>query len=449
MFRKILIANRGEIALRVIRACKELEIKTVVVYSTVDRESLPVQMADEAFCVGPAAAQASYLNIPNIISAALISGADAIHPGYGFLAENEKFVDICESHGIKFIGPPGSSMTLMKDKSMARKSISAAGIPVLPGTYEISGEDEALKFSKGHGFPLIIKAVAGGGGKGIRVVRDVNELLKALSTTQVEAKSAFDDDRIYLEKFLEEPRHIEVQLLADQHGNVVHLGERDCSVQRLRQKLVEESPSQILDDKLRKKMGDAAVMAAKAVGYKSLGTMEFLLDVSTGEFFFMEMNTRIQVEHPVTEMVTGLDLVKAQIKIAAGEKLEFTQEDVRLKGHAIECRINAEDPEKGFLPSTGEIKGINIPGGPGLRVDTHIYSGMKVMPFYDSLMAKVITYGRNREEAIKKMNRALEEFKIEGIKTTIPFHLKILNNAFFREGQIHTNFVEKHFAAIP
>ncbi|MFH1454388.1 MAG: acetyl-CoA carboxylase biotin carboxylase subunit [Armatimonadota bacterium] len=443
MFKKVLIANRGEIALRIIRACKELNIKTVAVYSEADKNSLHVRHADEAYCIGPAQVAQSYLNIPTIISAALLSGADGIHPGYGFLAENVNFVEICESHNIKFIGPNRKAIALMGDKAQARRTIRKAGVPVLVGAEKVENEDEAYRIVNKCGYPVILKAVAGGGGKGMRVVHDKKDLKRSFVTASAEALSAFGDGRIYIEKYLIEPRHIEFQILADKYGNVIHLGERDCSVQRRNQKLIEESPSPIMNKGLRTKMGACAVKCARASGYDSAGTVEFLLDQKTRKFYFMEMNTRIQVEHPVTEMITGIDLVKEQIKIASGEKLKIKQEDVQYNGHVIECRINAEDGTDGFAPSSGRIINFLPPGGPSVRIDTHIHTGAEIMPFYDSLIAKVIVHGRNRDDAINVMYRSLNEFVIEGVKTTIPFHKKILNNAFFREGNIHTTFVEK------
>lgn len=443
MFKKVLIANRGEIAIRVIRACKDLGIKTVAVYSQADKNSLHVKYADESYCIGPAPTSQSYLNIPNIISSALLSGADAIHPGYGFLAENVNFVEICESHNITFIGPSRYAIFLMGDKAEARRTVKKAGVPVIPGAESIQNEDEAHNEANKCGYPIILKAVAGGGGKGMRVVYEKNDLKKSFITASAEAQSSFGDGRIYIEKYLLEPRHVEFQILADKHGNVIHLGERDCSVQRRNQKLIEEAPSPALDKKLRAKMGACAVKCAKVAKYDSAGTIEFLLDPKTKKFYFMEMNTRIQVEHPVTEMLTGIDLVKEQIKAAAGEKLKIKQDTVEFKGHVIECRINAEDSTDGFAPCAGKILNFVAPGGPNVRVDTHLYPGSEIMPFYDSLIAKVIVHGRDRRDAINIMQRVLNEFLIEGVKTTIPFHKKILNNAFFREGQIHTTFVEK------
>lgn len=441
MFTKILIANRGEIAVRVIRACKELGIKTVAVYSDVDKYSLHVQLADESYCVGPAPAAKSYLNIPNIISAAIISEADAIHPGYGFLSENANFAEICDSHHLKFIGPSIYAMERMGDKALARETVRKEGVLIIPGSPAIANEKEAENIAKSIGYPVLIKAAAGGGGKGMRVVHNKEELFKLLPTAQLEANASFGDARVYLEKFLLEPRHIEMQILSDTYGNHLYLGERDCSIQRRHQKLVEEAPSPAVDESLRKKIGETAVKVAKACNYTSAGTVEFLLDKDE-KFYFIEMNTRIQVEHPVTEMITGLDLIKEQIKIAAGEKLKITQKDLKFRGHAIECRINAEDPES-FVPSTGTIENLMLPGGPGTRLDTHIFSGYQILPFYDSLLAKLIIWGHSRNESIARMNRALEEFKVHGIKTNIPFHKKLFAHPAFIKGDINTQFIEQ------
>ena len=446
MFRKILIANRGEIAVRVVRACKEMGIATVAVFSEPDRHSLHVTLADEAFCVGPAAATQSYLNIPNIISAALVSGAEAIHPGYGFLAENSKFAEICQSHGIKFIGPSPQAMDSMGDKSKARELMRTAGVPILPGTSDLESEEDAVRFARESGYPLLIKATAGGGGKGMRVVHDAGQLVRGLQTARAEAHAAFGDDRVYLEKFLPEARHIEIQVLGDEHGNLIHLGERDCSVQRRNQKLLEEAPSEIVSPDLRARMGEAALRGARAARYASAGTIEFLLDQRDGSFFFLEMNTRIQVEHPVTELVTGIDLVQEQIRVAAGQPLRWKQEDIRLNGHAVECRINAEDPSRGFVPSTGRITALHLPGGLGVRLDTHIQGGYQVLPFYDSLLGKLIVHASTREEALARMNRALEELRVEGVSTTADFLRTIVNNAFYRKNKIHTAFVENLMA---
>ncbi|AFM42241.1 acetyl-CoA carboxylase, biotin carboxylase subunit [Desulfosporosinus acidiphilus SJ4] len=443
MFKKILVANRGEIALRVIRACHELDIETVAVFSEGDRESLHVKAADEAVCVGPAASVKSYLNIPNIISAAELTGVDAIHPGYGFLSENARFAEICESCGITFIGPSSHAIETMGDKAIARKTMIDAGVPVVPGSKDIIKDDQmAETVADSIGYPVLIKASAGGGGKGMRVAQNAKELSKAIQAAQTEAQAAFGNSDVYLEKYVEEPRHIEIQILADKYGEVVHLGERDCSLQRRHQKLLEEAPSSALTPELRAKMGSVAVKAAKSANYSNAGTIEFLLD-RHGNFYFIEMNTRIQVEHPVTELVTGLDLVKEQIRLAAGEPLGYTQEDIEIRGWAIECRINAENPDKNFMPSPGTLKIYHAPGGPGVRVDSAAYQGYTVSPYYDSMVGKLIVWGATREEAIQRMKRALEEFVIEGIHTTIPFHLKVLENAFYRRGEVYTNFIQR------
>ncbi len=443
MFKKILIANRGEIAVRIIRACREMDISTVAVYSQADKDSLHVRWADEAYCIGPPPAAQSYLNFSNIISAALISGAEAIHPGYGFLAENASFAEICLASGITFIGPPPAAIQKMGDKALARKTMIAAGVPVVPGSEGVVGDfTKAAKIARDIGYPVIIKASAGGGGRGMRVVHNEAELEKAFSTAQAEARSAFGSGEVYIEKYIEEPRHIEFQVLGDSYGHIIHLGERDCSVQRRNQKVVEEAPSAALTPELREKMGEVAVKAARAAGYYSAGTVEFLLDKHYN-FYFMEMNTRIQVEHPVTELVTGIDLIKEQIRIAAGEKLALAQEDVVIRGHAIECRINSEDPSKNFMPVPGKIVAYLPPGGPGVRVDSAVYEGYVIPPFYDSMIGKLIVWGKDREEAIARMQRALQEFVIEGVPTTIPFHLKVLNNAFFRSGEVYTNFIQR------
>jgi acetyl-CoA carboxylase biotin carboxylase subunit len=442
VFKKILIANRGEIAVRVIRACKELGIQTVAIYSEADREALHVKLADEAYCVGPTAGKQSYLNIPNIISTAMLTGAEAIHPGYGFLAENSDFADICASCGITFIGPSPEAIEKMGDKSVAKETMRKANVPIVPGTEGLIDDvGEALSVAETIGYPVIIKATAGGGGKGMRVANNPEELEKSIQIAQVEAEANFGNAGVYLEKYVEEPRHVEIQIMADNYGNVVYLGERDCSVQRRHQKLIEEAPSPALTPEKRKQMGEAAVAAARAVGYSGAGTVEFLYD-KHGNFYFMEMNTRIQVEHPVTEWVTGFDLIQEQIRVAAGEKLSFTQEDVKLNGWAIECRINAEDPEKNFMPSPGTITSYLPPGGFGVRVDSAAYPGYKVTPFYDSMIAKLIVWGATREEAIARMKRALSEFQIEGIKTTIPFHLKVLEHPAFVSGDVNTKFLE-------
>jgi len=444
-FKKILIANRGEIACRIIWTCKEMGIKTVAVHSDVDRDSLHVRFADEAACIGPAPSAQSYLNIPAIISAAEIFNVDAIHPGYGFLAESAKFAEICEACNIKFIGPSASVIRLMGDKIEARRAMKEAGLPVLPGSSEaISSEEEGLKLAREIGYPVIVKASAGGGGRGMRIVRTEQELGQALKTASTEAAAAFKDGTVYIERYVEQPRHIEIQVLGDEYGECIHLGERECSIQRRHQKLLEEAPSPVLTKELRQRMGDAAVSACKKLGYSSSGTVEFLLDAS-GEFYFMEMNTRIQVEHPVTEMVTLADIVRNQIRIAEGEPLGYTQDDLLIVGHAIECRINAENPET-FAPSPGVITAFNLPGGPGVRVDTFVYSGYRVSPFYDSLIAKVIVHARTRDLAIARMKRALEAMVIEGIKTTIPLHLKIMDDPRFRAGDISTDFMEYFLA---
>jgi acetyl-CoA carboxylase biotin carboxylase subunit len=447
MFKKILIANRGEIAVRVIRAAREMGIATVAVYSEADRDSLHVKIADEAFCIGPAVPNKSYLNVPGIISVAEISGADAIHPGYGFLAENAKFAEICTANKIKFIGPPIEAMQKMGDKATARKTVARVGVPVVFGSDgTISDEKEARKIADKIGYPIAIKATAGGGGRGLRVAWDKDEFLHLMRTARSEAEAAFGNPEVYFEKFIEEPRHIEVQILADEHGNTIYLGERDCSIQRRHQKLIEESPSPVIDERTRSRIGEAAVRAARAVNYFSAGTIEFLFD-KHGKFYFMEMNTRVQVEHPVTEMITSIDIIKEQIKIAAGSRLSFRQGEIRLLGHAIECRINAEDHEKNFLPCPGEIKTYHAPGGPGIRTDSHVYSGYVIQPHYDSLIAKLIAWGRDREEALQRMERALDEYVIDGIATTIPFHLKVLRNKAFRRGEVTTKFIEEYFGA--
>lgn len=443
MFKKILIANRGEIALRIIRACREMGIKTVLVYSEADRASLPVRIADEAFCIGPAPTARSYLNITNILSAAILSGAEAVHPGYGFMAENARFAEICESSGLTFIGPPVAAIEKMGAKAAAREIMLDAGIPVVPGSPGILLKvEEALEVAKEIGYPVLVKASAGGGGRGMRAAHDPSDLSHVIQTAQREAQAAFGNMQVYMEKYVDEPRHIEFQILGDQHGNLIHLGERDCSIQRHNQKIIEESPSLALTPKLRQKMGETALQAARAVGYHNAGTVEFLLDKQQN-FYFMEMNTRIQVEHTVTEMVSGIDLVKEQIRLATGEPLGYTQEDIQIRGWAIQCRINAEDPARNFTPSPGLITTYLPPGGPGIRLDSAAYPGWEVPPHYDSLIAKLIAQGRDRDEAIARMHRALEEFIIEGIKTTIPFHLLVLQNAFFRRGEVYTNFIQR------
>jgi acetyl-CoA carboxylase biotin carboxylase subunit len=442
MFKKILIANRGEIALRVIRACRDLGIETVAVYSEADRESIHVRLADEAICIGPAPSRESYLNIPRIISAAEITAAEAIHPGYGFLSENPHFAEVVESCGLTFIGPTSEQIRRMGDKSMARQTMAAAGVPVVPGSAgPVKSVAEAEEAAKATGYPLIIKALAGGGGRGMRVVDSGAELRDRYATAQAEARSAFNNDDVYIERYLRRPRHVEIQVLGDRHGNVVHLFERDCSVQRRHQKLIEESPSPAVTPELRRRMGDAALTGSRAIRYVGAGTFEFLLD-EDGSFYFMEMNTRLQVEHPVTEVVTGLDLVREQIRVAAGEPLGYGQDDIVLRGHAIECRVNAEDPNHDFRPSPGKIEYLHFPGGPGVRVDSHIYAGYRIPPHYDSLIAKVITWGDDRDEAIARMTRSLSETLIEGPATTIPFHLRVLADTEFRAGRFDTTFVQ-------
>lgn len=442
MFKKILIANRGEIALRIIRACRELGIETAIVYSEADKDSLPVKLADESYCIGPAPSAQSYLSIPAIISAAEVAKAEAIHPGYGFLAENPVFTQVCADHNLVFIGPSGETMKMMGDKSLARQIAQKARVPVVPGSKKpLKNIKEALKLAKKIHYPVIIKAVAGGGGRGMRIAHNEDELKKFFETAQAEAQAAFGDPQVYLEKYLAGPRHIEFQILADSAGNTVHLGERECSIQRRHQKLIEESPSPALNKKLRDKMGKASVRIARAVHYLGAGTIEFLLD-SAGKFYFMEMNTRIQVEHPVTEMVTDIDLIKEQIKIATGEKLAFKQNEIEFRGHAIELRINAEDPEKSFMPCPGTLKLFFPPAGPGVRVDSHVFPGYQIPPNYDSLIAKLIVKEATREAAINRALRALDEFVIDGIKTTIPFHQKVLNHPSFRNGVFSTHFIE-------
>ncbi len=446
MFRKILIANRGEIALKIIRTCKELGIKTVAVYSEADRYSLHVRFADEAVCIGPGPSKESYLNIPRIIAAAEITNAEAIHPGYGFLAENAMFAEICESSGIKFIGPTPDAIEAMGDKSLAKETMRKAGVPVIPGSEGVVETlEKAREIANEIGYPIMLKATAGGGGKGMRLVHNDDELENAWQTARAEAEAAFGNPSLYTEKFIEKPRHIEIQILADKYGKVIHLGERDCSIQRRHQKLIEESPSPIVTPELREAMGQAAIKGAKSVKYINAGTIEFLVD-KDGKFYFMEMNTRIQVEHPVTEMVYGVDIVKEQIKIAAGEKLDLKQGQLKPNGHAIECRINAEDPFNNFRPSPGKITALHFPGGYGVRIDSHIYQEYVVPPYYDSLLAKLIVHAKTRDEAIARTLRALEEFVIEGIHTTIPFHIKLLDSPEFRSGvDYDTKFVDLKF----
>jgi acetyl-CoA carboxylase, biotin carboxylase subunit len=445
MIKKLLIANRGEIAVRIIRACKELGIETVAVFSEADRDALHVQLADEAYCIGPKASKDSYLNFTNIISVAKLTNSDAIHPGYGFLAENADFAELCRECNITFVGPSPEAITKMGTKDVARETMREAGVPIVPGSQGIVKDtDEALEIANKIGFPVIIKATAGGGGKGIRVAKNEQELIKGINITQQEAATAFGNPGVYIEKYIEDFRHVEIQVLADQYGNVIHLGERDCTIQRRLQKLVEETPSPALDEETRQKMGEAAVKAAKAVDYTGAGTVEFIYDYREKKFYFMEMNTRIQVEHPVTEMVTGVDLIKEQIKIASGEKLSLTQDEVTFTGWAIECRINAENPEKNFMPSPGKINMYLPPGGFGVRVDSAVYPGYSIPPYYDSMIAKLITYGATREEAIARMKRALSEFVIEGIHTTIPFHLKLFQHEKFVKGEYNTKFLEHY-----
>ncbi len=442
MFEKVLVANRGEIALRVIRACQELDIQTVAVYSQADAESLHVKLADEQYCIGPAQSQRSYLHITALISTAVVTGADAIHPGYGFLSENANFADICKDHRIKFIGPSVYAINSMGDKASARETMKKAGVPCVPGSDGlVESEKEAFRLADEIGYPVIIKATAGGGGRGMRIASDAGQLASAMSAARSEAQAAFGDGGVYIEKYLKPIRHIEIQIMADQFGNVIHLGERDCSVQRRHQKLIEESPSPALSPEMRTQMGDAAVKAAKSIGYEGAGTVEFIW--CNNQFYFMEMNTRIQVEHPVTEMITGIDLIKEQIRVAAGEPLSLKQEDVVFRGHAIECRINAEDSDRNFLPSPGRIDAYIAPGGPGVRVDSHCYPGYTIPPYYDSLVSKLIVWGIDRSEAIQRMQRALDEYAITGIKTTIPFHQVVLSHSVFQAGDVSTDFVEK------
>ncbi|AST92450.1 MULTISPECIES: acetyl-CoA carboxylase biotin carboxylase subunit [Sutcliffiella] len=445
MIKKLLIANRGEIAVRIIRACRELGIETVSIFSEADREALHVQLADEAYCVGPTSSKDSYLNFTNIISVAKLTESDAIHPGYGFLAENADFAELCRECNITFVGPSPEAITKMGTKDIARETMREANVPIVPGSQGvIESVENGVKIAEEIGYPVIIKATAGGGGKGIRVARDREELKKGISITQQEAATAFGNPGVYIEKYIEDFRHVEIQVLADNFGNTIHLGERDCSIQRRLQKLVEETPSPVIDPEMRAEMGEAAVKAAKAVDYSGAGTIEFIYDYQNRKFYFMEMNTRIQVEHPVTEMVTGVDLIKEQIRVASGEKLSLTQEDVTFNGWAIECRINAENPEKNFMPSPGKIDMYLPPGGFGVRVDSAVYPGYVIPPYYDSMVAKLITYGATREEAIAKMKRALSEFVIEGVHTTVPFHLKLMDHEVFKDGNFNTKFLEKY-----
>ena len=441
MFKRMLIANRGEIALRVIRACRELNIESVAVHSTADADSLHVRFADDAVCIGPPASAESYLNTRAILTAAQITQCDALHPGYGFLSENAAFADMCNDHGLTFVGPRGDVIRRMGDKAEAKRTMREAGVPCIPGSPGLlENLDEARAFAAQVGYPVILKATAGGGGRGMRVARSEDELENAFSTARAEAEAGFGNPGLYLEKYLEHPRHVELQILGDKRGNVIHLLERDCSIQRRHQKLVEESPSPAVSPELRQRMGAAAVAAAKAVGYDSAGTMEFL--VEGDQFFFMEMNTRIQVEHPVTEMVTGVDLIRQMIVAAAGLPIDFRQEDIHLNGHAIECRINAEDPSKGFRPHAGQIGALNVPGGIGVRVDSHVYAGYQIPPFYDSLLGKLIVHAPTREKAIDRMRRALGEYVIEGVRTTIPFHQQLMSDPVFRSGAFDIKFLE-------
>ena len=445
MFKRILIANRGEIAVRIIRACREMNIETVAVYSKADKFSLHTQMADYAVCIGEGPAKSSYLNMENILSTAILLRCEAIHPGYGLLSENSSFAEMCSECGIKFIGPDAKTIDLMGNKSKAKQTMAESKAPVIPGSNGlVENSDSASKIAKELGYPVMVKASLGGGGRGMRIVRQDLEMKELFENAKAEAVSSFGDGSLYIEKFIENPRHIEIQLLGDNYGNVIYLGERDCTIQRRNQKVIEESPSNVIDDNLRKKMGEIAAKAAKAVGYKGAGTIEFLVD-KYNNFYFMEMNTRIQVEHPVTEMVTGIDLVKEQIKIANGDKLEIEQKDVKITGHAIECRINAEIPAKGFIPCPGQIENIHIPGGNGIRVDSCAYSGYTITPYYDSMIAKLIAYGRNRDEAIRKMKSALFEFIVEGVETNIEFELKILKNDKFISGDYDTSFIKQEF----
>ncbi|MEG1256286.1 acetyl-CoA carboxylase biotin carboxylase subunit [Clostridium sp.] len=444
MFKKILIANRGEIAVRIIRACREMDIQTVAVYSEGDKDALHTQMADECVCIGPSPSKDSYLNENNILSATILKGAEAIHPGFGFLSENNRFAKMCEECNIKFIGPTSDNISNMGNKSRARQLMEEAKVPVVPGSKGIvTSEEDALLIAKEIGYPVMIKASSGGGGKGIRIVNNENQLISDFNAAKREAKVSFNDDSMYIEKFVEKPRHIEIQLIADSYGNTVYLGERECSIQRKNQKVLEEAPSVILDENMRKKMGEAAVKAAKSIGYVNAGTIEFLVDKNLN-FYFMEMNTRIQVEHPVTEMVTGIDLIKEQIKVAYGEKLSFSQEDINITGHSIECRINAEDPYKNFMPCPGLITNLYVPGGNGIRLDSAVYQGYKIPHTYDSMIGKLIVHGKDRKEAISKMKRALGEFIIEGVSTNIDLQLSILSNDNFINGNFDTSFLETY-----
>ncbi|MEE9175336.1 MAG: acetyl-CoA carboxylase biotin carboxylase subunit [Thermodesulfobacteriota bacterium] len=443
MFSKILIVNRGEIAIRIIRACKEMGIRTVAVYSKADQDSLHVLLADEAVCIGKAQSKESYLNIPAIISAAEVTDVEAIHPGYGFLSENAHFAEICEACKITFIGPPPEAISRMGDKSVARETMKQAGVPIVPGSDgPLKDEEESIKVAEKIGYPVMIKASAGGGGKGMRIAHNKESLISSFHMAQSEAQAAFGNKEVYIEKYIDEARHIEMQVLADKFGNTIHLRERECSIQRRYQKLIEETPSPAINNRLRERMGEAAIRAAKEVGYFSAGTVEFILD-KQGNFYFMEMNTRIQVEHPITEMITGVDLIKEQIRVAAGKKLAYQQKDITCRSHSIECRINAEDPDNNFIPSPGKVTEYHSPGGPGVRVDSHLYKGYTIPPYYDSLIAKIIVHAEDRKSAILRMKRALEEYIIEGIKTTIPFHLKVLDNGNFQKGEYSTKFIEE------
>ncbi|GGF08321.1 biotin carboxylase 1 [Halobacillus andaensis] len=445
MIKKVLIANRGEIAVRIIRACKEMGLETVAVYSEADKEALHVQIADEAYCVGPTLSKDSYLNYTNIMSLATLTQTDAIHPGYGFLAENAEFAEMCEECSITFVGPSSYAIQKMGTKDVARETMREAGVPVVPGSKGIIKDvEEGKQIAEEIGYPVIIKATAGGGGKGIRVARTEEDLEKGIRVTQQEAETAFGNPGVYIEKFIEDFRHVEIQVLADNHGNAVHLGERDCSIQRRLQKLIEETPSPAIDPTMRAKMGDAAVKAALAVDYSGAGTVEFIFDQKDQTFYFMEMNTRIQVEHPVTEMVTGVDLIKEQLKVANNEKLSFTQDEIQFEGWAMECRINAEDPFKNFMPSAGTIEMYLPPGGFGVRVDSAAYPGYMIPPYYDSMVAKLITYGKDRQEAVQRMKRALDEFVVEGVKTTIPFHQRMMEHDVFVQGDFNTKFLENY-----
>ena len=445
MLKKVLIANRGEIAVRIIRACREMGIRTVAIYSEADKDALHVRLADQAICIGPAPSSKSYLNVKAILEAACLTGADSIHPGFGFLSENANFAKICEEMGIKFIGPNYKLIELLGNKSKAKETMKKAGVPVVPGSEGlIKSKKEAVEIAEKIKYPVILKASAGGGGKGIRIAHNKEELEKAYSLVKQEAKISFNDDSIYIEKFVENPRHVEIQVLADEHGNGIHLGERDCSVQRRNQKIIEETPASIINDETRKKMGEVAVKAVKEIGYTNAGTIEFLVDKNK-DFYFMEMNTRVQVEHPVTEMVTGIDIIKEQIKIASGEKLEIKQKDVKVNGHSMEARINAENPDKNFMPCPGTITGLHIPGGNGVRVDTAIYSGYTIPPTYDSMIAKVIVHGKTREESIAKLKSAVAELVVDGITTNADFILKILDNENFKKNNYDTSFIEKEF----